>query len=177
MDDDLVDDQLPAEKDNICRCDSEKGCDGSCGARNSIEVVLQSSGSFSSTSKKSVVDETLFQGFDDFMTRDEKVFLTDLFTSGDVRSLAQTALIMHGVRRMSGKYLAIRKEQEPPMTKQEMQKHVDYIDQTKLQFPLPNHMPGYFLIPAYSYREGYMTLKDKPWDGIHIPATTKQTRL
>ena len=112
-------DQLPAEKDNICRCDSEKGCDGSCGARNSIEMVLQSSGSFSSTSKKSVVDETLFQGFDDFMTRDEKVFLTDLFTSGDVRSLVQAALSMHGVRRlgMSGKHLAVRKEQEPLMCK------------------------------------------------------------
>jgi len=55
------------------------------------------------------------------------------------------------------------------MTQKELQRHIDRIDQIKIQFPLPNHMPGYFLIPTYSYKEGYMTLKDKPWDGSMTP--------
>jgi hypothetical protein len=169
-------DQLPAEPDNACRCEiGVNGCDGSCGSRNSIEVVLQPTGSHSPatpspTSKISVMDDTLFQGFDEFMNRDEKNFLTDLFTDGDVRSVSQAALIMNGVRRLalSGKH-KIKRSHEEPMTKQEMQKHIDFIDQMKVQFPLPNYMPGYFLIPTYSYREGYMTLKDKPWDGTMTP--------
>jgi hypothetical protein len=167
-------DQLPAEPDNVCRCEDVTFCDGSCGSRNSIEVVLQTTGSYSQTpsptSKKSVMDDTLFQGFDEFVNRDEKIFLTDLFTNGDVRSVSQAALIMNGVRRLalSGKH-KIKRSQEEPMTKQEMQKHIDFIDQMKVQFPLPNHMPGYFLIPTYSYREGYMTLKEKPWDGSMTP--------
>ena len=179
-------DQLPATS---CRCEDDKPrCDGSCGSRNSVEVVLQSSGSFSPTSKRSVVDETLFQGFDELMNRDEKVFLTDLFTGGGVKGVSQAALIMNGVRRLD---LSPPKPQpnssntisrsirsttgdnnthhNPPMTKQQLQKHLDRIEQTKLEFPLTNHMPGYFLIPAYSYREGFMTLKDKQWDGAMAP--------
>jgi len=179
-------DQLPVTS---CRCEDDKPrCDGSCGSRNSIEVVLQSSGSFSPTSKRSVVDETLFQGFDEMMNRDEKIFLTDLFTGGDVKAVSQAALIMNGVRRLdlsppkqpgNNNHTISRStrsttgdnttNQNPPMTKQQLQKHLDHIEQTKLQFPLTNHMPGYFLIPAYSYREGFMTLRDKQWDGAMAP--------
>jgi hypothetical protein len=173
-------DQLPAEPDNVCRCENVNYCDGSCGSRNSIEVVLQTTDTLSSAEsnstpspkkkKSAVVDETLFQGFDEFMNRDEKIFLTDLFTDGEVRSVSQAALIMNGVRRLAltGKHIKLRNQKEP-MTKYQMQQHIDHIDQMKIQFPLPNHMPGYFLIPAYSYREGYMTLKDKPWDGSMTP--------
>ncbi len=164
-------DQLPAEPDNACQCGEDVDfCDGSCGSRNSIEVVLQNTGSYSSipSPRKSVVDETLFQGFDEFMNKDEKTFLTDLFTDGDVRSVAQAALIMNGVRRLAltGKHKTIREEN---LSKQELQQKIDHIDQMKVRFPLPNHMPGYFLIPTYSYREGYMTLKQKPWDGTMTP--------
>mmetsp|Transcript_14666 Transcript_14666/g.33986 ORF Transcript_14666/g.33986 Transcript_14666/m.33986 type:complete len:494 (-) Transcript_14666:377-1858(-) len=167
-------DQLPS---NTCRCDNAKArCDGSCGSRTAIEVVLKSSGSFSPDSTSPVVDETLFQGFDEFINRDEKVFLTDLFTGGDVRGVAQAALIMNGVRRLAlspprGETISRRAMMgdEPPMTKQQLQKHVDYIEQTKLQFPLPNHMPGYFLIPTFSRRDGYMILKDTEWDGLMTP--------
>ena len=171
-------DQLPVEPDNVCTCVNPDNCDGSCGCRNSIEVVLQPSGSFGSAkdptpkeSKKSVMDETLFQGFDEFINKDEKVFLTDLFTDGDVRSVVQAALIMNGVRRLalSGNHMSISNQNEPPKSRQEIQQHLDHIDQMKIQFPLPNHMPGYFLIPTYSYWEGYMTLKDKPWDGTMTP--------
>jgi len=116
------------------------------------------------------MDETLFQGFDEFVNRDENIFLTDLFTDGDVRFVSQAALIMNGVRRLAltGKHKTTR-NQEEPMTKQETQRHIDHIDQMKIQFSLPNHMPGYFLIPTYSYKEGHMTLKDKPWDGSMTP--------
>ena len=181
-------DQLPAEPDNICRCVGDVNfCDGSCGSRNSIEVVLQKTGSFDSNissnsnsnsqrgnrnskSKKSpVVDETLFQGFDEFMNKDERIFLTGLFTDGDVRSVSQAALIMNGVRRLalSGKHTITDEERD--MTKQQLQQKIDRIDQMKIQFPLPNYMPGYFLIPTYSYKDGYMTLKQKAWDGIMTP--------
>eukprot|EP00531_Pseudo-nitzschia_arenysensis_P001584 CAMPEP_0116144914 /NCGR_PEP_ID=MMETSP0329-20121206/16286_1 /TAXON_ID=697910 /ORGANISM="Pseudo-nitzschia arenysensis, Strain B593" /LENGTH=525 /DNA_ID=CAMNT_0003640429 /DNA_START=210 /DNA_END=1788 /DNA_ORIENTATION=+ len=164
-------DQLPAEPSNACQCGEDVDfCDGSCGSRNSIEVVLQNTSSYSSTPspRKSAVDETLFQGFDEFMNKDEKLFLTDLFTDGDVRSVAQAALIMNGVRRLAltGKHKTIREES---LSKQELQQKIDRIDQMKVRFPLPNHMPGYFLIPTYSYREGYMTLKQKPWDGTMTP--------
>jgi len=166
--------QLPNEPDNACQCGNDADfCDGSCGSRNSIEVVLQNTSSYSPTSspkRKSVVDETLFQGFDEFMNKDERIFLTDLFTDGDVRSVSQAALIMNGVRRlaMTGKHKSTAMREER-MSKQELQQKIDRIDQLKVRFPLPNHMPGYFLIPTYSYREGYMTLKDKPWDGSMTP--------
>jgi hypothetical protein len=55
------------------------------------------------------------------------------------------------------------------MSKYEAQKHVDFIAKTKMAFPLPNHMPGYFLIPAYSKRDGFMTLADQMWDGFMAP--------
>jgi len=161
-------DQIPVRDNDFC--DDEAGNDanrreGFGGSPRSIES------SCSSSSKKTAVDDTLFQGYDEFMNRDEKIFLTDLFTSGDIRSLAQATLIMHGVRRMgmTGKHAAIRKEHEQPMSKHEIQKQVDFIDQMKLTFPLPNHMPGYFLIPAYTRREGYMTLKGQSWDGSILP--------
>ena len=158
--------QLPVVEDNHFYSDDLDGDGSNC--RDSFGSAGSSS---SSSSKKPVVDDTLFQGYEEFVNRDEKIFLTDLFTSGDIRSLAQAALIMHGVRRMgmTGKHTAIRKDSEPPMSKHEMQKHVDFIDQMKLSYPLPNHMPGYFLIPAYTRWEGYMTLKDKPWDGSILP--------
>lgn len=175
-------DQLPAEPDNICRCEYASHCDGSCGSRNSIEVVLQNvaAGSQSTTSqspkKNTVVDETLFQGFDEFINRDERIYLTELFTDGEVRSVSQAALIMNGVRRLAltGKHKTSRVQQEKTMSKREVQQQIDHIDQMKVQFPLPNHMPGYFLIPTYSYREGYMTLKDKPWDGSMTPPQRSQ---
>lgn len=119
---------------------------------------------------KPSIDETLFQGLDEFMNRDEKSFLTELLTSGDAQSLAQAAMIMHGVLRLSmtGKHAAMSKQTQA-MSKYEAQKHVDFIAKTKLSFPLPNHMPGYMLIPAFSSREGYMTLKDRKWDGSILP--------
>ena len=121
--------------------------------------------------RKPTIDETLFQGMEEFMNKDEKIFLTELFTSGNVRSIAQAAMINHGILRMSmtGKHRAISKQNEPPMSKYETQKQIDLLEKTKISFPLPNHMPGYFLIPSYSKKDGYMTLAEEEWDGTITP--------
>ncbi|KAG7354126.1 hypothetical protein IV203_003482 [Nitzschia inconspicua] len=126
--------------------------------------------------KKPTVDDTLFQGLHDFISKDEKIYLTELFASGDLRSLAQAAMILHGILRlsMSGKAAAFAKQNEVPMSKYEMQKQVDLIAKTKASFPLPNHMPGYFLIPSYSKRDGFMTLADQEWDGSIAPPQVSQ---
>jgi hypothetical protein len=126
--------------------------------------------------KKPSIDETLFQGMEEFMNKDEKLFLTELFTSGDVRLLAQAAMITHGILRLSmtGKHAALSKQNEPPMSKYETQKHIDFMTKTKKSFPLPNHMPGYFLIPSYSKRDKYMTLADEDWDGSITPPQSSQ---
>lgn len=117
--------------------------------------------------KSNIVDDTLFQYYDEFINRDEKVFLTDLYTSGDVQKLTQASLIMMGVRQMgvSGRHASVKKEIEEPLSKQEIQKR----DQMKLSFPLPNHMPGYFCFVVYTRREGYMTFKNTLWDGSIAP--------
>jgi hypothetical protein len=125
------------------------------------------------------IDDTLFQGLQDFMHRDEKIFLTELFTSGVVRNLAQAATIVQGVLRLSmtGKGCAIAKSyDEHPMSKYEFQKAADVLAKTKISFPLPAHMPGYFLIPAYSPRDGFMVLKDNDWDGS-ITAPLRSQRV
>jgi hypothetical protein len=124
--------------------------------------------------KKPTVDDTLFQGLHDFVSRDEKIFLTELFTSGNVRNLAQAAMILHSVLRlsMSGKAAALAKQNE--ISKHEMQKQVGLIAKTKVSYPLPNHMPGYFLIPSYSKKDGFMTLADEEWDGFITPPHNSQ---
>ena len=125
--------------------------------------------------KNKMVDETLFQGLDEFMNRDEQLFLTDLLTSNDPKLVAQAAMIMHGMLRLSwsGKHVASAKQQ----SKYESQKHIDYITRTKTMFPLPNHMPGYVLIPAFSKHQGYMLTKDvQAWDGtMEPPQQSKRT--
>lgn len=124
------------------------------------------------------IDDTLFHGLQDLMHRDEKVFLTELLTSGVVRNLAQAATILHGVLRLSmtGKGRAVVKSNEPPVSKYEFQKAADILAKTKISFPLPAHMPGYFLIPAYSPRDGFMVLKDNDWDGS-ITAPLRSQRV
>jgi hypothetical protein len=127
-------------------------------------------------SKKAAVDETLFQGLHEFMNKDEQIFVTELFTSGEVKSLAQAAMILHGIMRlsMSGKAAAIAKQNEQPMSKYETQKHIDYIAKTKMSFPLPNHMPGYFLIPSFTKQDKFMSLADEEWDGSITPPARSQ---
>jgi len=162
----LLLEKLPMEAD-------EDGEDGEPGSNAGLSPSSSKSKSRSPNGKarKPVIDETLFHGLEEFMNRDEKIFLTELFTSGQVRCLAQAAMILHGVLRMSmsGKHAAISKQNEPPMSKYESQKHVDFIAKTKLSFPLSNHMPGYFLIPSYSSKSGWMTLSDQKWDGSITP--------
>jgi hypothetical protein len=172
--------KLPVEVEEDDDDDDEENGDG-------IELAVSHDGSQSQSSrssarkssprnKKPTIDETLFQGLHEFISRDEKIFLTELFTSGDPRSLAQASMILHGVLRLSlsGKAAAFAKQNEVPMSKYEMQKQVDYIAKTKASFPLPNHMPGYFLIPSYSKKDGFMTLADEEWDGSIVPAQRSQ---
>ena len=151
-----------------------------------IEVAASHDGSQSLSSKfskkpsprnkKPTVDDTLFQGLHDFINKDEKIFLTELFTSGDLRSVAQAAMILQGVLRLSlsGKAAALATQNEVPMSKYDIKKQVESIDKTKASFPLPNHMPGYFLIPSYSKKDGFMTLADQEWDGYIAPPQRSQ---
>lgn len=170
--------RLPAEEDedaggeefgNVVAC-------GSAGSGSTRSGGLSGRKGNPGGNKKPSIDDTLFQGLEDFVNRDEKIFLTELFTSGVVRDLAQAAMIMHGVLRLSstGKAAAIAKSHDLAMSKHEVQKVVEFIAQTKVSFPLPAHMPGYFLIPAYSPRDGFMVLKDKDWDGSIKPPQRSQ---
>lgn len=159
--------QLPVNDDNF----EDVG-----GGYNSDRIDTVGSGAssvanISITPRKAAVDDTLFQGYDELINRDEKIFLTELYTSGDVQKITQASQIMMGIRRMCGKYtISARKQQEQPMSKYEIQKRLDFIDQTKSAFPLANHMPNNFLIPPYNRRDSFMTLKDKKnWDGSIVP--------
>jgi hypothetical protein len=113
----------------------------------------------------SEADDTLFQGLEDCMNKDEKVFLTELLTSGQVSKLHQTAMILHGILKLSTTAQSLLYK----LSFQENQKNADLIEKTKTIFPLPNHMPGYFLIPAYNQKQNFLSLEDMKWDGTIIP--------
>jgi hypothetical protein len=112
------------------------------------------------------VDDTLFQGLEDCLGKDEKVFLTQLLTSGDAQKLAQAAMILNGILKLSTSAQSL-------LNKLSFEQHstskADVIDKMKKSFPLPNHMPGYFVIPVYSHKQDYLNVKDGDWDGSITP--------
>lgn len=178
----LLLEKLPVEEggDNYDEVEGEE-IEGAVSHDGSVSVSSNKSSKTTSSLRSNkkeptVVDDTLFQGLHDFINKDEKIFLTELFTSNDLRSLAQAAMILHGVLRLnlSGKAAAFTRQNEAPMSKYEMQKQVDAIAKTKASFPLPNHMPGYFLIPSYTKKDGFMTLADQQWDGSMVPPQQSQ---
>jgi hypothetical protein len=115
------------------------------------------------------LDETLLQGLGEFMGSDEKVFLTQLLTSGKTEKLAQAAMILNGILKlyMSGHVLASNDSFDTKMNAHKVEK----IAQTKKQFPLLNHMPGYFLVPLFDKKQKHLQLQDKEWDGKMVPPT------
>jgi hypothetical protein len=123
------------------------------------------------SAKQDRIDLTLFQGLEDCMGRDEAVFLTQLLTSGQASKLSQAAMILHGILKLSLtstsasmlSRLSIYGNSSSPKSK------ADLMDRTKAAFPLPCHMPGYFVIPAYSKAEKFLSLDDLDWDGSIIP--------
>lgn len=119
--------------------------------------------------KRDSVDETLFQGLGECMGSDEKVFLTQLLISGKAEKLAQAAMILNGILKLSisGHVLAPRESYDSKTNA----KKVERIAQTKKQFPLPNHMPGYFLVPLFDKKQKHLQLQDNEWDGKMVPPT------
>ena len=118
------------------------------------------------------VDETLFKGLEDFMGHDEKVYLTQLLTSGDPNKLAQASMILNGVLRLSTTSSAVLSNLSFAQTARLAEK----IEKKKKSYPLPNHMPGYFFLPTFSKKQGYMVFEDYVWDGSIIPpAKSKKT--
>lgn len=113
------------------------------------------------------IDESLFQGLGDFMGKDEKLFLTQLLTSGIAEKLAQAAMIMNGILKlsMSGHTIAAKNSTDPS----DFIKNAERIAKVKKQFPTPNHMPGYFTIPLFEKSKKHLRLMDSQWDGTIIP--------
>jgi hypothetical protein len=116
------------------------------------------------------VDSSLFQGLHDFLGWDEKVFLTELFTSGDVSKLVQAAMILNGVLKLSMQPPSKR----PQIVDQETNRHnykkvADLLDRIKKSFPLANHMPGYFILPSFTAKQQYISFQDEKWDGSIAP--------
>lgn len=114
---------------------------------------------------QSKVDDSLFQGLEDCMGSDEKVFLTDFLTSGNVSKLNQAAMILHGILKLS----YMRPNLNSNQSLRDSQKNADRINKIKTTFPLPNHMPGYFLIPSYDSKQKFLSLDDMVWNGTIIP--------
>ena len=113
----------------------------------------------------------MFQGLHEFLGHDEKVYITDLYTSGDASRVAQGAMILHGVLKVS---------MQPPSTGaprsvnidrnwREERKLAETLDKTKKAFPLPNHMPGYFLVETFPSSKQYLSFQDEKWDGRITP--------
>ena len=112
------------------------------------------------------IDDTLFQGLEDCIGKDERVFLTQLLTSGEVHKLAQASMIIQGILKLSLTNPSMLKQ---PTFEENSQKKADKIAKTKLAFPLPNHMPGYFSMQPFSPKERHLILDDMTWDGTIIP--------
>lgn len=121
------------------------------------------------------VDSSLFQGLHELLGWDEKVFLTQLFTSGEVAKLVQAAMILNGVLKLSMQPPSSRPRLANQNTNWNQQrKAADILDRIKKAFPLPNHMPGYFIVPSFSSRDKYITFSDEKWDGkISPPSQSK----
>jgi hypothetical protein len=122
------------------------------------------------------VDSSLFQGLHELLGWDEKVFLTALFTNGEVAKLLQAAMILNGVLKLSMQPPASRpKVQGQNRTWNQQKKVADILERMKKSFPLPNHMPGYFIVPSFSSRSNYISFKDETWDGTILPPLQSNT--
>eukprot|EP00980_Cylindrotheca_fusiformis_P005653 scaffold1184_cov132-Cylindrotheca_fusiformis.AAC.74 len=123
----------------------------------------------SSVLKPVSIDETLFQGLGECMGSDEKLFLTQLLTSGKAEKLAQAAMIMNGILKLSLSGHALSSNE--PFDGKAHARKTERIAQIKKQFPLPNHMPGYFLVPLFDKRQKHLQLQDGTWNGKMVPPT------
>ncbi|KAL3941631.1 MAG: hypothetical protein SGBAC_004045 [Bacillariaceae sp.] len=119
------------------------------------------------TYKAETIDETLFQGLGETMGKDEKLFLTQLLTSGLADELAKAAMIMNGILKlsMSGHTMVESNSASPNM----QVKIAERIARTKKQFPTANHMPGYFMIPPFDRNQKHLSLEEGQWDGKIVP--------
>eukprot|EP00934_Nitzschia_sp_Nitz4_P006128 Nitzschia sp. Nitz4//scaffold19_size178191//108004//109293//NITZ4_001988-RA/size178191-processed-gene-0.71-mRNA-1//-1//CDS//3329540714//6118//frame0 len=117
------------------------------------------------------VDDSLFQGLQELMGRDEKMFLTDLLTSGDVSKLAQAAMILNGVLKLSMQPPSMRPRRsfETENRNRNYKREAEWLEKTKKRFPLACHMPGYFILTTFTPRQNYLVVEDSRWDGAIVP--------
>ena len=117
------------------------------------------------------VDDSLFQGLHDLMGTDEKKFLTDLMTSGEVSKLNQAAMILNGVLKLSMQPSSMipRRSFEQDRTPASMKRAAEILEKNKKAFPLANHMPGYFVLPTFTKSEKFLNFEDATWDGAIVP--------
>lgn len=115
------------------------------------------------------VDSSLFQGLHDFLGWDEKVFLTQLFTSGEVSKLAQAAMILNGVLKLSMQPPSMRSSFPENRNPVNYKKASELLKRTKASFPLAMYMPGYFLVPNFPSQKQYLSFKDQTWNGMITP--------
>lgn len=123
------------------------------------------------------VDCSMFQGLHDFLGYEEKVYITELYSSGEAARVAQGAMILHGVLQVSMQPPSARTARPASMERnwREEKKLAEMLDKTKKAFPLPNHMPGYFLVETFPSRKQYLSFHDEKWDGtITPPSNLKQ---
>ncbi len=121
------------------------------------------------------VDSSLFQGLHDFLGWDEKVFVTELFTSGEVPKLVQAAMILNGVLKLSMEPPSKRPQiRDQDRSRHNYKKAADLLERMKKSFPLANHMPGYFILPSFTSKQQYLSFQDKTWDGAIVPPSQSQ---
>lgn len=111
------------------------------------------------------IDTTLFYGLEDCIGRDEQAFLTQLLTSGEAEKLAQAALIMNGVLKMSLSGANGTIPVAEKLSPKELQRRLEHKEKMKKQFPIPNHMPNYVTCPVFKKSQKFMQFSDFQWDG------------
>jgi hypothetical protein len=97
------------------------------------------------------IDPSLFLGLDEFVTRDEQVFVHNLLTSGDVQGLVQAAQILQSILQLaqSGTATIQSASTKTPVELQSLRE----------RFPLPARMPRSVNLPVYDPMAKYKLLK------------------
>ena len=124
------------------------------------------------TTDPNFVDTTLFFGLESFLGKEEQLYVTQLLTSGERSKLAQAAMILHGILKINAGAQA--QSTVAKLSFQQLQRESEKKEKVKKAFPLPNHMPGYVVLPNFTPSQGFAKFVDLTWDGKIIgPAKSK----
>jgi len=168
---------MMAEAEKTCQRVFQGLSESTADSSGEEDEYVDNPSSNSSQAPKVQADNSLFQGLHDFLGWDEKVFLTELFTSADVMKMMQASMILNGVLKMSMQPPSQR-PQFPNQTRNraDTMKEVDLLEKVKKSYPLAMHMPGYFIIPSFTAKQQFLSFEDQPWDGS-ITSPAQSTRV